>query len=103
MENDNHCTYLCGWWWKLLLTAIINNHGDDISQAFIHLIREIGQIAYALETKNKPVLDAKVTEALALLKFLAFKHDINTESLMETMYSKKLANINSKNTEKPLM
>jgi len=88
---------------ELAVTYYKTKYGDDISQAFIHLIREIGQIAYALETKNKPVLDAKVTEALALLKFLAFKHDINTESLMETMYSKKLANINSKNTEKPLM
>ena len=74
-------------------------YGDGVDQAFIHLIREIGQIAYALETKNKAVFDAKVTEAMALLKFLAHKHNVNIESNIETMYSKKLAHINSKNME----
>lgn len=75
-------------------------YGNSTDQAFIHLIREIGQIAYALETKNKSVLDAKVTEAIALLQFLARKYDINVESNIETMYSKKLSHINSKETER---
>jgi hypothetical protein len=73
--------------------------GNGIDQAFIHLIREIGQIAYALETKNEAVFNAKVTEAVALLKFLAHKHNVNIESNIETMYSKKLALINHKGTE----
>jgi hypothetical protein len=30
----------------------------------------MGQIAYALETKNQAVFDAKVTEATTLLNFL---------------------------------
>jgi hypothetical protein len=72
-------------------------YGNDLDRAFIHLIREIGQIAYALENKNEPVFGAKVTEATALLKFLAHKHNVNIESNIETMYSKKLAHINSKN------
>jgi hypothetical protein len=71
-------------------------YGNDIDRAFIHLIREIGQIAYALETKNQPVFGAKVTEATALLQFLAHKHNVNVESNIETMYSKKLALINNK-------
>jgi hypothetical protein len=74
-------------------------YGNDIDHAYIHLIREIGQIAYALETKNEPVFAAKVTEAIALLKFLAHKHNINIESNIETMYSKKLAHINHKDSE----
>jgi hypothetical protein len=74
-------------------------YGNSVDNAFIHLIREIGQIAYALETKNEPVFGAKVTEAMALLRFLAHKHNINIESNMETMYSKKLAHISSKNNE----
>jgi hypothetical protein len=74
-------------------------YGNGIEQAFIHLIRELGQIAYALETKNEPVFAAKVTEATALLKFLAYKHDLNIESNIETVYSKKLAHINHKDTE----
>jgi hypothetical protein len=75
-------------------------YGNGIDQAFIHLIREIGQLAYALETKNKPVFDAKVTEAVALLEFFAHKHNVNIQSNIETMYSKKLANIISKNNTK---
>jgi hypothetical protein len=74
-------------------------YGNSVDNAFIHLIREIGQIAYALETKNEPVFGAKVTEAMALLRFLAHKHNVNIESNMETMYSKKLAHISSKNNE----
>lgn len=77
-------------------------YGNELDRAFIHLIREIGQIAYALETRNEPVFSAKVTEAMALLKFLAHKHNVNIESNLETMYSKKLAHISGKNdnTEK---
>jgi hypothetical protein len=74
-------------------------YGNSIDNAFIHLVREIGQIAYALETKNEPVFGAKVTEAMALLKFLAHKHNVNIESNVETMYSKKLAHIGNKNNE----
>lgn len=77
-------------------------YGNDIDHAFIHLIREIGQIAYALETKNQTVFDAKVTEAIALLKFLAHKHNVNIESNIEMMYTKKLAHINSKKISKIL-
>jgi hypothetical protein len=73
-------------------------YGNDTDHAYIHLIREIGQIAYALETKNEPVFTAKVTEAIALLKFLAHKHNVNIEANIETMYSKKLAHINSRDT-----
>jgi hypothetical protein len=75
-------------------------YGNDTDHAFIHLIREIGQIAYALETKNEPVFAAKVTEATALLKFLAHKHNVNIESNIEAMYSKKLAHIESKENVK---
>jgi hypothetical protein len=74
-------------------------YGNDMDHAFIHLIRELGQIAYALETKNEPVFGAKVTEAVGLLRFLAYKHNVNIESNIETMYSKKLAHINHKDTE----
>jgi hypothetical protein len=71
-------------------------YGNDLDRAFIHLIREIGQIAFGLETKNEPVFAAKVTEAIALLNFLAHKHNVNIESNIKIMYSKKLAHINSK-------
>jgi len=66
-------------------------YGDDTDAAFIHLIREIGQIAFALETKNDPVLKAKLTEAVALLQFIAHSHKVDLESNTEMMYSKKLS------------
>jgi hypothetical protein len=66
-------------------------YGDDTSAAFIHLIREIGQVAFAMETKNAPVLEAKITEAVALLQFIAYSHKIDLESNTERMYSKKLS------------
>jgi NTP pyrophosphatase (non-canonical NTP hydrolase) len=65
-------------------------YGDDTRAAFIHLIREIGQVAFAIETKNDPVLEAKLTEAVALLRFIAHSHEIDLESNTELMYSKKL-------------
>jgi NTP pyrophosphatase (non-canonical NTP hydrolase) len=66
-------------------------YGDDTSAAFIHLVREIGQVAFAIETKNAPVLEAKLTEAVALLRFIAHSHKIDLESNTEKMYSKKLS------------
>jgi hypothetical protein len=73
-------------------------YGDDIHKAFIHLIREIGQIAYAIETSNNSVASAKITEASALLRFFAAKYEIDIESKIEEMYSKKIS-ILEKNKE----
>ena len=66
-------------------------YGDDTSAAFIHLVREIGQVAFAIETKNAPVLEAKLTEAAALIQFIAHNHKIDLDSIIEIMYSKKLS------------
>jgi hypothetical protein len=66
-------------------------YGDDTSAAFIHLVREIGQVAFAIETKNGPVLEAKLTEASALLQFIAHSHKIDLELNTEKIYSKKLS------------
>ena len=66
-------------------------YGDDIHKAFIHFIREIGQIAYAFETRNDLVAAAKITEASALLKFFATKYEIDLETKIHEMYSKKIS------------
>jgi NTP pyrophosphatase (non-canonical NTP hydrolase) len=66
-------------------------YGDDTTAAFIHLVRETGQIAFAIETKNAPVLEAKLTEAAALVQFIAHCHNVDLESNTEMMYSKKLS------------
>jgi hypothetical protein len=64
-------------------------YGDDIQTAFIHLIREIGQIAYAIEKSNNSIAIAKITEASALLRYFAIKYEIDLESNIKEMYSKK--------------
>jgi hypothetical protein len=66
-------------------------YGSDTTAAFIHLVREIGQVAFAIETKNAPVLEAKLTEAVALLQFIAHNNKIDLESSTKMMYSKKLS------------
>lgn len=71
-------------------------YSDNTNQAFIHLMREIGQIAFGIETENKPVLAAKIVEATALLRFLAYKYDIDIESLIEPTYSKKISMFESR-------
>ena len=76
---------------NLAVKYYTRKYGNDTNAAFIHLIREIGQIAFAIETKNAPVLNAKLTEAAALLQFIAYNHKVDLESNTEMMYSKKLS------------
>jgi len=66
-------------------------YGDDTHKAFIHLIREVGQIAYAIEKSNNSVAVAKITEASALLRYFATKYEIDLESNIKEMYSKKIS------------
>ncbi len=65
-------------------------YNDNLNDAFVHLVREIGQIAFGIETNNKPVLKAKIIEAEAILRFLAYKHDIDTSKDAEAIYAKKI-------------
>ena len=66
-------------------------YNDNLNQAFVHLIREIGQIAFGMETNNKSMLEAKIVEAEALLRFLAHKYDIDTDKIGEAIYAKKIS------------
>lgn len=71
---------------------------DNINQAFVHLVREIGQIAFGIETNNKPVLEAKILEAEALLRFLAYKYGIDIDKNAGAIYAKKLSQLDKKNS-----
>jgi hypothetical protein len=74
---------------KIEIEYYNKKYGNDIQKAFIHLIREIGQIAYAIEKNNNSVAVAKITEASAILRYFATKYEIDLESTIEEMYSKK--------------
>ena len=72
--------------------------GDDKSGAFIHLIREIGEIAFALEKNNVELAKMEITESAALLYYLASKYGVDLDMSIETLYLKKLAALKQSST-----
>jgi hypothetical protein len=64
--------------------------GDNVSTAFIHLIREIGEIAFAIEKNNNGVAQVKMTEAVAILHYISSKYGFNIEDNMKSLYTKKI-------------
>ena len=67
--------------------------GDDRSAAFIHLVREIGEIAFAIEKNNLEHAKLEITESTALLHYLASKYGFDLDSNMEVTYLKKLTTL----------
>ena len=65
--------------------------GDDKAAAFIHLVRELGEIAFAMEKNNTDHAKLEITESAALLYFLASRYGFDLDTNMETLYYKKLA------------
>lgn len=70
--------------------------GDNSSAAFIHLVREIGEIAFAMEKNNIEHAKLEITESVALLHFLASKYGLDIDANMQTVYSKKLDSLQPK-------
>ncbi|HEX2013963.1 MAG TPA: hypothetical protein VLA68_01925 [Nitrososphaera sp.] len=73
--------------------------GDDRSAAFIHLVREIGEIAFAMEKGNTDHAKVEIIESAALLRFLASKYGFDLDSSMTTLYTRKMQTLGS--TPKP--
>ncbi len=67
--------------------------GDNSQAAFVHLVREIGEIAFAMEKQNAEHAKLEITESVALLHFLASKYGLDVSQSMEALYSKKLASL----------
>jgi NTP pyrophosphatase (non-canonical NTP hydrolase) len=64
--------------------------GDDKAAAFIHLVREIGEIAFAMEKNNIEHAKLELTESTALLYYLASKYELDLDANIESIYTKKL-------------
>ncbi|MDQ5859971.1 MAG: hypothetical protein M3288_05340 [Thermoproteota archaeon] len=64
--------------------------GDDKTAAFIHLVREIGEIAFALERNNMEHAKLELTESTALIYYLASKYGLDLDANIESVYTKKL-------------
>jgi len=63
--------------------------GEDRAAAFIHLVREIGEIAFAMEKNNAEHAKLKLTESAALIHYLAAKYGLNLDENMKSLYTKK--------------
>ena len=70
--------------------------GDDKSAAFVHLVREIGEIAFAMEKSNVEHAKMEITESAALLYFLATKYSLDLDVNMKAVYSKKMEMLKTK-------
>lgn len=64
--------------------------GENLSGAFIHLVREIGEIALAMEKDNSNHAKLKITEASALLQYIASRYDLDLHANIQSLYSHKL-------------
>ncbi len=64
--------------------------GDDRSAAFIHLVREIGEIVFAMEKNNTDHAKMEITESAALLYYLTSKYGLDLDANMKAVCQKKL-------------
>lgn len=70
--------------------------GENRSAAFIHLVREIGEIAFAMEKNNVEHAKMEITESAALLYYLATKYSLDIDANIKAVYSKKLEMLKTK-------
>ncbi len=63
---------------------------DNKASAFIHLVREIGEIAFAMEKNNTEHAKLELTESTALLYYLASKYELDLDANIKSLYTKKL-------------
>jgi NTP pyrophosphatase (non-canonical NTP hydrolase) len=70
--------------------------GNDMSAAFIHLVREIGELAFAMEKNNIEHAKMELTESVALLYYLATKYGVDLDSNIKSVYGKKMEMLKTK-------
>jgi NTP pyrophosphatase (non-canonical NTP hydrolase) len=74
--------------------------GNNISAAFIHLVREMGEIAFAIENDKPGIARPKITEAVALLYYIGSKYNIDIEENMNSLYAKKIESLKKRQGNK---
>ena len=78
---------------EIIIRYYQKRFGEKIDSVFIHLVREIGEIALGMEKQNTEHVKLKITEASALLHFLASKYGFELGVSMEQLYSRKLEKV----------
>ena len=67
--------------------------GDNSQAAFVHLVREIGEIAFAIEKQNSEHAKLEITESIALLHYLASRYDLDVFANIQALYSRKMESL----------
>lgn len=65
-------------------------YGDDVRGAFIHTVRELGELARAVERGQRELAIHEITELAALMRYLAAHYGFDLEANVTDLYSKKL-------------
>jgi hypothetical protein len=78
---------------KIVIRYYNKRFGEDINSAYIHLVREIGEIALAIEKQSSEHARLKITEAAALLEYMDSKYKFNLDSNIKLLYSRKMDTI----------
>lgn len=65
-------------------------YGDDLRGAFIHIVREVGELARAVEREQPELAAHEITEVAALMRFLATHYGFDLDAHVEELYAKKL-------------
>jgi NTP pyrophosphatase (non-canonical NTP hydrolase) len=67
--------------------------GDNTSAAFIHLVGEISEIAFAIEKNSTDIAQTKITEAVAILHYISSKYGFDIEANIKSLYAKKMESL----------
>jgi len=81
---------------KVAIEYYEKKFGSDVTKAFVHLVREVGEIAFAMERNNTEHAKLEITESAAMLFFLAQKYGFDLQSNMQSVYAKKLEALQAK-------
>ena len=74
--------------------------GTDASKTFIHLVREVGEIAFAIERGNVDHTKIEIAESIALLYHLASIYGIDDiDDSIIRIYSKKMESFAGNNIQ----
>ena len=67
-----------------------NKYAGNKEKAFIHLAREVGELAAGIERSNDEMAKMELTETAALCFYLAKLYNLDLMQNMEQLYRKKL-------------
>lgn len=67
--------------------------GGQVQAAFVHLVREVGELARAVERDQRELAIHEITEIAALIRYLADRYDFDLADQVVSLYTKKLAKV----------